>query len=193
MAFPDRLGWRPWPFRRSQRQEVTAHESSLTSAMIHAVFVPDRRASCPDEAHRGMQRAKLRPPCDKSVGMTVRLQPIYERRQAGVQEVDRNARRTNFLSVAKGPLSAHRNCQTSGPRFRCLLIRLPCCIPASSISVAMRKNSYAVSPKPGLRQTVGVNCFAAAVTFKPVGSNQASATKVDAKRGDHRLPWYANS
>jgi len=40
--------------------------------------------------------------------------------------------------------------------------RLPCCIPASSIAVAMRKNSYAVSPKPGLRQTVGVNCFAAA-------------------------------
>ena len=33
--------------------------------------------------------------------------------------------------AAAGPLSAHRNCQTSGPRFRPLLIRLPCCIPAS--------------------------------------------------------------
>jgi hypothetical protein len=39
---------------------------------------------------------------------------------------------------------------------------LPRCIPASSIAVAMRKNFYAVSPKLGLRQTVEVNCFAAA-------------------------------
>jgi hypothetical protein len=70
------------------------------------------------------------------------------------------------MRLPKGPLSAHRNCQTSGPRFRCLLIRLPCCIPASSIAVAMRKNSYAVSPKPGLRQTVGVNCFAAATLLR---------------------------
>jgi len=50
-----------------------------------------------------------------------------------------------------------------------------------------RESSYI--GRAGMR----VNCFAAAVTFKPVGSNQASATKVDAKRGDHRLPWYANS
>src|SRR5580700_4067793 len=32
-----------------------------------------------------------------------------------------------------GPLSAQRNCQTSGPRFRPLLIRLPCCILASGV------------------------------------------------------------
>src|SRR6266403_4250708 len=70
------------------------------------------------------------------------------------------------MRLAKGPLSAHRNCQTSGPRFRYALIRLPCCIPASSVAVAMRKNSYAVSPKPAVRQTVGVNCFAAAMLFE---------------------------
>jgi len=33
----------------------------------------------------------------------------------------------------------------------------------------MRKNSYAVSPKLGLRQTVEVNCFAAAVVFQVIG------------------------
>jgi hypothetical protein len=35
-----------------------------------------------------------------------------------------------------GSLSAQRNCQTSGPRLRALLIRLPCCIPASRVAVA---------------------------------------------------------
>ena len=59
-----------------------------------------------------------------------------------------------------------RKCQTSGPRFRQLLIRLPCCIPASSIAVATRMNCYAMSRKPGPRQTVGVNCFAAATLFR---------------------------
>jgi hypothetical protein len=49
----------------------------------------------------------------------------------------------------------------------------------------------------GERESSRVNCFAEAVTFKPVGSNQASANEVsslpvyaprlDAKRGDSFL------
>src|SRR6516225_11454644 len=35
------------------------------------------------------------------------------------------------MRFPQAPLSAHRNCQTSGPRFRPLLMRLPCCIRAS--------------------------------------------------------------
>jgi hypothetical protein len=42
-----------------------------------------------------------------------------------------------------GALSAQRNCQTSGPRFRPVLIRLPCCISSSCIAVATWRKSYA--------------------------------------------------
>jgi hypothetical protein len=36
-----------------------------------------------------------------------------------------------------------RNCQTSGPCLRVLLIRLARCIPNLLVAVAARKNSYA--------------------------------------------------
>src|SRR5258707_1619662 len=60
-------------------------------------------------------------------------------------------------SFPKGPLSAQRNCQTSGPRLRPLLIRLPCCIPASGIAVAMRRNSYAGDAILRARETARVS------------------------------------
>jgi hypothetical protein len=61
-----------------------------------------------------------------------------------------------------GILSAQRNCHTSGPRFRLLLSRLPCCIPASCIAVATRRDSYAMMQLGSLDE-VEVNCFAAAM------------------------------
>jgi hypothetical protein len=47
------------------------------------------------------------------------------------------------MRLPYGPLSAQRNCHTSGPRFRALIIRLPRCIPASCTAAAPRRNSYA--------------------------------------------------
>lgn len=78
---------------------------------------------------------------------------------------------------------SHRNCDTSGPRFRALLIRLRCCIPTPRVAVIV---------KPNHKRAVSENhrpfCLVAEVARDNLGWRPESLSAILRVKHRHSVP-----